>query len=698
MDPYQSCPCGSGKSFKWCCQAYYQLVEKARAQHQQGQHETALRTMQQLVAQHPNLAPPLGFQAELLYMNGKGDDADEALQKAFAINPDFPFGHWLRGVIRKDEGEIKGALLQFRKAAELYDPKSHDALAEINSFIFDIEMRMNRPVAARGALERAIHHEPAEEQLRKAFEHLFGKQSRLPQSASKAYTFRPPTPSHAGNWKALIPDKEHARLSDAITAFEKLTTQDENDVAAWFNLGLARAWMGSNAQAIEAFQESIDREDDETRNAETGALIEVLRCGEGNEDLADYVEHRVFFKIQNAQPLIDLLQQWQQSGRLSGAESNQENGTFSTIVLEETRQFGAGLGSPVARISGYMFIVSNIVRLWHSSSDVVTKLADEIVAKVGPGALSPPTHETGRANFTDVALEAMVYPIKDVSIEELSPRMEEHARNWFEETWLQRPLKSLSGVTPLDATGHSMIRKRLPGVVRFIEDCFTSTVPRHVQGEETAPIFQYDFDRLRRKLGLNTTGATITAGEGLKIDVLSTAELAALDATALNDKDLETAFRTALKMDARELAGKFAKSLTERSAIADRYPFFNHLILLALEENDTSTVLALLDRAEAADAESNGNQRQNDYAVRRGQILAKRGEVEKSRQVFEELLARVPNELKYYGSATEAMLGQKKGQWALQFAEQGLAKARNQNNRESEGYFMELTAAASKQG
>ncbi len=695
MDPYQSCPCGSGKSFKWCCQPYYHLVEKARVQHEQGQHETALRSMQLLVEHHPGLAPPLGYQAELLYMSGKVEAADDALQKAFAINADFPFGHWLRGVIRKDEGEIKGALLQFRKAAEVYDPKSHDALAEINSAIFDIEMRMNRPVAARGALERAILHDPTAQQLRQAHDHLFGNQSRLPQAASKAYTFRPASASRAEHWKALIPDREHARLSDALSAFEKLTAQDENDAAAWFNLGLVRAWLGMNAGAIEALQESIDREDDVEKNAEAGALIEVLRCGEGMEELADYLEHRVFFQIQTAQPLVDLLGQWQRAGRLSGAESNQENGTFSAIVLDETRQFGAGLGSPVARIAGYLFIISNIVRLWHTNKDAVTKLADEIVSKIGQ-AVSAPVHETGRVNFADVTLEAMVYPVKDASIEELGQRMEEHARNYFEETWLQRPLKSLSGVSPLDAEGHPMIRKRLPGIVRFVEQCFGPTVPRRAEGDKAVPLFHYDFDRLRRKLVLITGEPPKAAGGAVRIDALSTAELAALDAGALSDADLETAFRTALKMDARELAGKFAQVLTERPATVDRYPFFNHLMQMAQAENDADKVLALLDRAERVDAESNAGQRQNDYAVRRGQVLARRGDVDKSHDVFQALLARQPDELKYYGPATETMLGQKKGQWALQFAEQGLAKARSQNNRDSEQYFMELAAAARK--
>jgi hypothetical protein len=57
----------------------------------------------------------------------------------------------------------------------------------------------------------------------------------------------------------------------------------------------------------------------------------------------------------------------------------------------------------------------------------------------------------------------------------------------------------------------------------------------------------------------------------------------------------------------------------------------------------------------------------------------------------------VPAELRFCGSATEAMLGAKQGKTALQFAERGLAKAREKNDRDSEQYFMELAAAARKQ-
>jgi tetratricopeptide (TPR) repeat protein len=700
MDPYQSCPCGSGKSFKWCCQPFYHVVEKARQQHAEGQHETALRTMRQLVEQHPGSASALGYEAELLYMNGHAEQADEALQKAFAINPDFPFGNWLRGIIRKDEGEIVGALIQFRKAAELYDPKSTDVLAEINSAIFDIEMRLNRPVAARAALEKAICYEPAAQELRKAFDNLFGADSRLPECARHGYTFRPPPSNRADAWKSALPQGEHARLGEARAVFEKLVAEAADDHAAWFNLGLVAAWQGDHAKAVEALSRSIELESDPARNTEAAALMEVLRCGEGMESQSDYTEHRSYFQIREAQPVVQMLQDWSQKARLSGVSQDQENGTLSALVLEETPQFGIGVGAPVAKLGAYLLIVGNIMRLWHPKPESVTKVAEEIAGKVG-GAVSFQAQETGYCNFSDITLEAMLFPTRASGVEEVESRMKEHAQSYFEETWIHRPLKSLSGVPPIDAAGHVGLKKRLLGTVKFMEDCFKSTAPRVGDGESAQKMNLYDFARLRHKLGLEMEGAAPTAAGALDVGALSVAELAGLEAENLADEQLDQAFRTALKLDARDLAGKFARLLTRRpanSATPDRYPYFNHLMQLAQAENDSAAVIALLDEAEKSDIASNEGRRRADFSLRRGQVLARRGDADKAHEVLQELLSSHPDELKYYGPAIEAMLGQKKGSWALQFAEQGLAKARSQNNRDSEQYFMELAAAARKLG
>src|SRR5205823_5123818 len=100
---------------------------------------------------------------------------------------------------------------------------------------------------------------------------------------------------------------------------------------------------------------------------------------------------------------------------------------------------------------------------------------------------------------------------------------------------------------------------------------------------------------------------------------------------------------------------------------------------------------------ERVDCEQNEGRRRNDYEVRRGQVHVKRGEADQAQDVFRRLIEREPSNLKYRGTAAEAMLALKQPARALQFAEEGLAAARHANDRDSEGYLMELVAATKRQ-
>jgi predicted Zn-dependent protease len=118
------------------------------------------------------------------------------------------------------------------------------------------------------------------------------------------------------------------------------------------------------------------------------------------------------------------------------------------------------------------------------------------------------------------------------------------------------------------------------------------------------------------------------------------------------------------------------------------------LIKLALENGDSQAALNLLNDGESFDCTHNDGKRRNDYELRRGQILAKRGDAEAANDAFTRLIARDPADLRFQSSAAESMLSAKQGERALHFAEQGLATALKQNNRDSEQHFKELAAAA----
>jgi tetratricopeptide (TPR) repeat protein len=694
-DAYSPCPCGSGKKFKWCCQPVHVQIDKAFRQDAEGQHEAALRLMDEVVKEHPDNPEAYGRKAQLLYQNGQVDEAETTLQKAFAINPNYAFGYLLQGHFRQAEGETPGALLLFRKAADYYDPLARDILSQVYSLIAECELKLNRPVAARAAWRTAMHLQPANEELRTAFDKIMGEASHFPAAARREYTFESlPAGADAARrqaWDQALTSAATGKLTDAAAAFEKLTAEDPENRPAWFNLGLTRAWLGDNHGAIEALDHYVGLEPDEARASAAWTLAEVLRCGHGMAAEANYLEHSLLFQIRDPNPIGALLQQWEAAGRLLVLPTGQEQGFLTAIVLERQSDLTPELAATqVPGIGANLMVIGDRLRLWYTDPTALQRMRDELQQRIGP-ALSSPIANQGPAGFNEVLAEAMVFPVHISNQEEAQRRVTEHVQRFMEETWIHRPLRSLNMIPPIDAAGHGTLRKKLLGAVQFLQDCARPDA-----------VFSYDFDRLRRKLGLlSESVAPGKGGAAADIATMNAAELSGLAVESLSNDDLEKAYQTAIKLDAREIAGRFAHTLVSRppnTTRPDRYPYYSHLVQLSLAENNTAAALDFVNEGEKADCEQNEGRRRNDYELRRAQIHAKRGDNAEAASIFDRLIERVPSELRYRGSAAEAMLSARQSAHALRFAEGGLAKAREQNNRDSEDYFLELVGAAKKQG
>ena len=694
-NPYDNCPCGSGKKFKFCCQPYFPQIELALEQQQKGQHEAAVKTMKGVTDAHPSYPPAWGYYAQVLYNEGKPDEAEAALDKAFELNSQFGMGLLLRGLFRQNEGEMIGALLLFRKAEEAFDSQATDQLAHVNELIARNELMLNRPVASRAALERAVKYSPADADLKEQYDALFGPQSRLPFCARKKYSFRAtlrPLPSGADTGK----------LSGAKKAYEQLTNDAPNDPACWFNLGLVRAWLGEQPAAVDALTKSVELEMDDARAEEAAALAEVLKCGQGMENDSDYVEHRVFMPVRDPEVVVGLLQVMGQGGQLVAAQTDESGQVFSAIVVEELPSL-LETGTKLARVVANMSIASGILRLWHPVKESVEKVGLEIRDRVNL-AVGEPATGIGPANFGDVAIEAIAYPVRATEIESAQAKLKENARHFFEDVWTHRPLRSLGGAAPLDAAGSKLLRKKLLGVVRFLDDCMAGAAPRRQVGDKVEAIEIYDFHQLRHKLGVEVKAgagpADAVAAEKRDFTAMSAADLAGLSLEQLTVPDLADAMRAALKLDARELAVAFAKTGAARpfdAALPDRYPFYFALITGANASGDRAAALKFAREGAAYDAEHNEAKRATEFAVRAGELLAKTGDTDGAAKEFEALIERAPDEPKFYVMATEAMLRGKAGAKALAFAEKGIAKSRSLGNRDLEGACTELAEAAKKQ-
>ncbi len=702
LDPYSTCPCGSGKKFKWCCEPIYAEIARAFEQESNGQQEAALRIMDELAKQHPGNPEAWGKRAELLYHHGKIEEAEQSLEKAFAINPNYPYGLLLRGIVRFQEGEIPGALLLGRKAADTYDPEAHDYLARVYSLIFECEMSMNRPIAGRAALRSVVRYDPADDELRQRFEAIFGPESGLPACVRQEYKIQAPSATVSGTrraaWDAAF-SSASPRFSDLAKAFEKLTQEDANDAPAWFNLGLTKAWLGDNRAAVDALNRYIELETDDTRATTAATLQEVLRCGAGLEDDSDYLQYAFFHPVRDAAPINALLQTWVEGRRMIPLQTQQQ-GALAAILLEHSSSALITVGTPgadLARLAGYLFIANGIMQVSSPLKDPLERLRDEVRTKLALGVDALPTRKAPIA-FQDVTAEALVFPLRQGAEQSNEERVMQQMRKYFEETWIHRPRRALNNNAPIDAVGHATLKKKLRGVVQFLQDCAVGGI-----------VGKYDFDRLRRKLGLLPGGdaPTLTAAAAApaaatvgNITAMGAAELGALKTDELSNDQLEQAYQTAHKLDATELATHFVKGLLARPANPerpDRYPWYSYLVQQAVKEGRLDEALDLVNDGERVDCEQNEGRRRNDYELRRGQVHVKRGEADQAQDVFQRLIDRVPENLKYRGAAAEALLALKQPARALKFAEEGLAAARHANDRDSEGYLMELVAAAKRQ-
>ena len=524
LDHYAACPCGSGKKYRWCCEPIDRDLRRAFEQEANGQHDAALRIIDEVLAAHPGNPQGFGQKAELLYKLGRVEEAEAALEKAFAINPSYPYGLLLRAIFRFQEGEIPGALLLARRAAEAYDPQAHDYLTQIYGLIFECEMAMNRPVAAREALRRAIHYAPAEQEFRDRFEAIFGEQSRLPLAARRDYrTGGPPPPADPARraaWSSALGSFDSGRLGEMAVSLERLTAEAPDDGAGWYYLGLVRAWLGDNAKALEALDRHLDSEPDDDRATSSAALQEVLRCGLGLEEVGDYREHAFLYQFRDPGVIDALLQDWARSQRLVPLQSGKE-GSFVGLLLEMSETGLITAGSPGAdsgRFAGYLLIAGNVLRVSSPLKEPFDRLKDEVRQRLGLG-LTELKEGRGPVQFHDVVADALIFPIKGDE-KETAERVQKHVEQYYEDTWPHKPRKVLAGNKPIDAAGHTVLRRKLLGVIRFIEDC-----------SKGGMIATYDFGRLRRKLGL-------TAGPGPALAAAGAGIAAATDVGAMGAPEL----------------------------------------------------------------------------------------------------------------------------------------------------------------
>lgn len=680
LDAYSPCLCGSGKKFKWCCAPIFEQVEKAFAQEHNKQHAVALSQMQQLTTQHGKNSAVWCYLADLLMMQNQFEEAAKALEQALKLDSNNAKAHYLQGALFHEKQQISEALHHYRLAADACDPAASEMMADIHLGIAQCETIRHHPFAAKAALDVAHRCMPSNEAIQDYLNRYYGVKSEYPAIVRKNHPFKKMIKKDA-----LPLDVQQAtqggKLGKLHQLMEGLVQRLSYDPAFFYNLGLTRAWVGENQGAIDALDEYVRQASDEQEAIEAWSLAEAVRLDGGQDVASDYPLHFVLYQLKDARRFVSKVQHDQ---RVVDANQNEMIVQFNRIdrPMPAVSENLATFDLPIVTLRFVFHITSGVLMAYSLDAKSLELGRQDFEAEYGSlievqkTFEQPGTYLHVTQGIFDVRLPEGLTP------EQSDRLLKEKMRSYFEDKWCQRPLHSLKGNTPLDAVGHPVLRRKVAGSILLIEQLLNTLSAK----------LPYTMDELRHKLGLDQALSgdvpVVTS-----IGNMNAAELSGLSIESISDEELKQAFTAAKRLDANELATRFAQELVNRGTSnpdIDCFIYDQHIIFQLLGEDRVerayASTLKMIDR----DAKQNGGKRSADYRKLRVKVLLAGKRLPEARHELDKLLSEKGDDLDLHVFATEELLRFGHKELASKYAGGGKAVAARKQDRDRLGFFEDI--------
>jgi tetratricopeptide (TPR) repeat protein len=259
MDVYAPCPCGSGKKLKFCCLNIAEDMDRISRLMEDGQHQQALRLLDQLDRKQPGHAWTVTTRAIVLIEAGDSATARDALKPFIEQHPEHEFAAVLyaTAVLQADGLDIarKPIYRAFQKGAKKY-PSMVSGLAGAMSAAFRMRGRM---LAAREHLSLALRFAP-EADRQEVFVRLldFDNEATVPYLLRSAH----PLPPINGSDEQLAEVKKALKYATvgcwntSAEVFEKLAAALPQAAEPLYAAGLCRAWDGDEEAAAKLLHQA----------------------------------------------------------------------------------------------------------------------------------------------------------------------------------------------------------------------------------------------------------------------------------------------------------------------------------------------------------------------------------------------------------------------------------------------------------
>ncbi|MBP86710.1 MAG: hypothetical protein CMJ64_08340 [Planctomycetaceae bacterium] len=604
LDPYQLCPCGSGKKIKFCCSKdIVPELDKVIRAVQGEQRVSALSSVAKLIEEKGPRLALLALRADVELALGQLEQADKTIDEFLAASPDNPVALALSAIHAGGKNDLESAIEDLQQSLEhlggVMPPSVYSAIGVVGQTL----LAHGDVLAARGHLlmQVGLAGERDENPIRLLMRINMMPEIPLLLKQDYHYAERP----EGAEWaEAFDIAMQQARKGAWVAACEKLDDLEEqfpDQGAILKNIAILSGWVGQRDEASIAWRKYSRLEGIPLDDAvEAEALAQMLDPNAERDELDSVA---VIYTVTDVEKLMELLLSNSRVGRMpiDPAEMADDDGpppkAAFWLLDKAVPESGVDLTrEQVPNVLGEMYIYGketdrpgrieySLVRDedYDSRKQALAEFAGEFIE-------GEPTEEVlGPVPKVSAGLTWRWRLPDDTPAEKRTELVSEQRRESMLQRWPAMELKTLNGKTPRELAADPANQVRSLAAILLLE----------LSNEQNSADF--DFNELRRELELPTCDPIDPAH--VDAMTLSLVQIPFVEVEKLSDEGLLTLYRRVVLKYAVTSIRIIAEEVLRRDSLNDTVDKNEAYDLLIRTATDSEDALRHVEDAKQATSE-----------------------------------------------------------------------------------------------
>lgn len=596
FDRYMPCPGGTGKKIKFCCNDLFGELEAIHKMLEGDQRLACLEHVNHTLKKFPDRACLLSVKA-LLQQELEQDDAlEETLDLFESKHPGNPLALAERAIfLAETEGGAAG-VSPLHRALEAVDTELPGRVYEALFTVGQELLADGDFMAARAhlMLHASIGGGDDTRSMQLLMRLMSSGEVPLLLKDDYGYSEAPADADFKPQFDEALTNAKQGKWRVAVSQFDKLREQAADAPAVWRNLAILLSRLARNAKAVAAWKKYATLVASEDDAVEALALSQLLRR-DAEGDTVELV--KATLTVTDVESLSAQLVADRRTIKIpvdpsSLVDEDQPPPVACYYLLDRPMpETGEGIArSDIPRVLGQCYLYGRETDREARLEFIVAKndrfdTANQALRELCGSALGDQVDEK-KVTEISAMQNALTWNWRlppDTDPEHAQKLVVEQREEMILETWPSLPNPSLDGKRPVDVCSDAKFRIPLLAAILNLELA--------MQAEA-----DFDFNRLRRKLGLPEAGKIDPWNED--VSNLSIVRLGRLDTLKLTDEDLVGAYRRAASCGAQRALRNMAEEVVGRKSLDDVVDKAQALSILANFEGSSDRAIDLLHQAQ----------------------------------------------------------------------------------------------------